>query len=324
MSSVLQAYAALPLHAELEFATSYRCKATCWSVLPCLRTAVRVLRTDRATIVHVHLSHGGSYLREGGLLVLARLTGHPTVATLHGSSFSGFAVGRRRLVSFVLHRASAVAVLGQAHRDLLAELFPAVRAVILPNPSAGSAVQSRPGTAPVLVFGGELGRRKGVDVLLEAFRTVRRHVPDAELRLAGPPGDLEPVARPGVSWLGLLDRAAMDRELRACCAAVLPSRHEVQPMFLLEAMAAGRPVVATDVGEVRELVGAGGTVVPAEDATALADALVHYLTDADEAERVGRLAHALVTQRQGPQAVADQLDALYEMVSAAPGRGVSP
>jgi glycosyltransferase involved in cell wall biosynthesis len=79
--------------------------------------------------------------------------------------------------------------------------------------------------------------------------------------------------------------------------AVLPSRSEGLPVFVLEAMAAGRPVVATDIGDLAELIGDGGRVVPPGCVTTLASALSALLADPVSAADRGELGRRRVVQR---------------------------
>lgn len=135
--------------------------------------------------------------------------------------------------------------------------------------------------------------RKGIDVLLEAFDRARRAAPNARLWIAGAdaPGFDEWrrgldrfVAERGlgdaVRFLGYREDVA--RLLKTADAFVLASRSEAQPLSIAEAMIAGRPVIATDVGSVRSMVVDGETalVVPPEDATALAAAMERLAGDA--------------------------------------------
>lgn len=319
IASVLNAYSLLPLDVELSFVASYKSRARLWSLYPLLLSALRVLRSGPTTIVHVHLSHRGSYVREGGVLILAHLLGHPTVATVHGSGFTQFLARRLTLVRLVLGRAGTVTVLGSAHRDLFARTLPEITCVVVPNPAPEAATPGVGGvdrhSPPVVLFAGEVGTRKGVDVLLAAWRHVQGECPDSELRIAGPPGDLLPSQQTGVTWLGVLCAAQMHQEIMACRLAVLPSRAEVLPMFLLEAMSCGRPVVATEVGEVPELVGDGGIVVSPDDASALSVALVALLRDPDRADELGRAAAVRAHAQYDPGLLVQRLNRIYATTS---------
>jgi glycosyltransferase involved in cell wall biosynthesis len=93
-----------------------------------------------------------------------------------------------------------------------------------------------------------------------------------------------------VRWHGFVsDVPAFLGELDLFC---LPSRREAMPLALLEAMAAGLPCIATDVGAVRASVGDAAVVVPPADPAALAAALAELLADPDRRQELGRRARA--------------------------------
>jgi glycosyltransferase involved in cell wall biosynthesis len=132
-----------------------------------------------------------------------------------------------------------------------------------------------PATAPLAVCVGRVTRQKGQDVLLGAWPAVRWRCPSARLALVGD-GDLLPALRaaapPGVTFAGAVDDV---RDwLAAADVVVLPSRWEGLSLTVLEAFAAGRGVVVSDVPGLAEVVTAGvGARVAPGDPVALADAL---------------------------------------------------
>jgi glycosyltransferase involved in cell wall biosynthesis len=152
-----------------------------------------------------------------------------------------------------------------------------------------------------LLFVGLLVRRKGVHVLLEAMARAALP-PDVTLQVAGDGPEraaLEALAagsrlRGRVEFLGF--RADVPALLAGADAFVLPSAMEQQPLVLIEALGAGKPVVATDVGGVAEMVTGAGIVVPPGDAAALARAL-EQLTTADDATPWGARAAAIARER---------------------------
>lgn len=146
-----------------------------------------------------------------------------------------------------------------------------------------------------LLFVGRLDPQKGVDLLLDALR----HLPGTTLRIVGegPQGEelrraaADPALAGRITFAGALDPQGVRAQMAAAGALVLPSRRENYPLVLLEAMAAGVPVVATAVGGVAELLddGAAGWLVPPGDPAALADVLRRMASDPDaRAARVRR------------------------------------
>ncbi len=118
----------------------------------------------------------------------------------------------------------------------------------------------------------------------------------------------------GARFGGPLPHAAVIEALDESCVAVLPSRAEAMPMFVLEAMAAGVPVVATGVGAVSSVLGGAGVVVPVDDAEAIATALVDLLGDAGKLAELGRTGQRLVAEQYSTDVFTKNVSDLYGSV----------
>jgi glycosyltransferase involved in cell wall biosynthesis len=151
---------------------------------------------------------------------------------------------------------------------------------------------------------------KNHSLLLQAFASVSRQLPDALLLLVGPPDRLNPDYAESLRRLAqelgvescvrfLGSRADVPDILRASDVFVLSSDYEGNPLSVLEAMAAGLPVVSTAVGGVPELVqhGATGLLVPAGDARALAEAMAQIGFDAPLRAAMGDIARQTALER---------------------------
>lgn len=174
-----------------------------------------------------------------------------------------------------------------------------------------------------LVYAGRLSHEKGVE---DAVRAVARTVGDAVLHVAGDGplrGPLEELAgreAPGrVVFHGRLGAGELADLLRRSRALLLPARwHENQPMIVLEAYAAGLPVVVTDLGGLPELVtdGVHGFVVPAGDPAALAAAADRLLADPALALALGAAGRARLEDGFGATAHLARLEEVYSSAAA--------
>lgn len=283
-----------------------------------LGAAWSVVQLPRDTIVHAHMAADGSTVRKGVLLGLARLRRRHTVVTVHGSRFEASSARRPRLTAAALRQADVALVLSPQMQRIVSELAPGVPVHVFANPVEVDAAPSLASARePLVVFAGEVGHRKGADVLAEAWPLVRARVPGARLCIAGPPTQLRIDPGAGAELVGSRSRAEVRELLRSARVAVLPSRAEALPMMLLEAMGSGTPIVATDVGDVRRLTDLGaGVLTPVGDARALADALVDLLTDDAAADRHGAAGHAACRAEFSIRAVAEQTERHYAALRA--------
>ena len=168
-------------------------------------------------------------------------------------------------------------------------------------------------------YAGRMEKVKRLDVLLRAFAQVLARRPQARLLMIGE-GELRPklealAASLGVShaviWTGF--RRDIPRLLAAMDVYVQPSVNEGLPLSILEAMAAGKPIVATRVGGIVEQIEheVTGLLVPPGSREALAQVILRLLEDKHLAERVGRQARSRVVDRFGLQRMVEAYDVLY-------------
>jgi glycosyltransferase involved in cell wall biosynthesis len=140
-----------------------------------------------------------------------------------------------------------------------------------------------------IMFVGSLIERKGVHILMEALRTVRRSIPNIHLQIAGSgpqEGRLKAMATAyglgdNVSWLGFLEGDAKFARIKAAKMLVVPSLWESLPIVVLEGMACGKAIVTTDVGGIPLLVhdGENGYLVKPGDVAGLAGRIIELLGD---------------------------------------------
>lgn len=175
--------------------------------------------------------------------------------------------------------------------------------------------------APTVLFTGRLAQVKALDVLLNAWPLVRQQVPGARLLVLGD-GEERAALEAQAKRLGVAESvtfygstADVAPFLRAADAYVLCSRSEGLPVALLEAMASGLPIVATNVGGMAQVLedGVTGRLVPVEDAPALASGLAEALSS-PAASNWGEQGRKHVAAHFSLDAVAEQYIAMYEVL----------
>lgn len=234
----------------------------------------------------------------------------------------------RRALAEAYRCMDAVFVLGERSRRQLLEAWPEVRRVDV-IPHGDEHVFARDGLPPpdrcpprVLLFG-SLTWYKGVDLLLDAFSVVRNRIAEAELVVAGAVSadlDFAAVARRssavgGVTLLpGYVPADRVPDLFGGARVVVAPYRLANQSGVVHLAYTFGRPVVATNVGDLSEAVAheVTGLLVPADDPTVLAAALVRLLDDPQEAARLGGAGARRLSQRASWNDVARQVVAVYQ------------
>lgn len=262
---------------------------------------------------------------------VARRRRIPVVTTVHG--FTGGGV-RNRIYEWAQRRAyrrfDAVAAVSAPLASRLRDAGVGARVHLVPNAYAPShAPMSRadarrlldlPMEGPVLGWVGRLSHEKGADILLRALAD-SAVATDVRVAVVGDGAERAPLQAlcttlglaGRVHWCGAVRDAA--RVLPAFDALVLSSRTEGTPMVLLEAMAAGIPVVATAVGGVPDVVrDALALLVPPEQPARLAAALHAALTDTEAARRRAERASSAVQDRFGTAAWLERYDALYDSI----------
>lgn len=262
--------------------------------------------------LHIHAAERGSVLRKGMLVQFARLIRRPSILHMHGASFIEFYEGMpasvRRLITYQFRKADRFVVLGTAwHRYFVERVgLDPERVLVLHNavPDPGKPTSPPARDHCRLLFAGALIERKGLADLFAALarlKDLKWHLEVAGNGTVGPWQQLaaESGLADRITFAGWIESTEVHRRLDACDALVLPSHNEGLPMVILEAMAHGRPVIATDVGSVVDAVqhDRTGLVVPPRDRNALAAALRRLIGDADLRRSFGSAARGLYEQQ---------------------------
>jgi len=306
-------------------------------VLPNLLRAIvhvgRLLRQLQPDVVNTHAAH---------FTVAALRAGFPTVYTIHGVVHREAEVYRDSLFDrsrfLVDSQCDRYAI--QHVRDIVA-----ISPYVLDEYRGRSKARFHRIDNPLppeffqipdleqrerLLYAGTIDERKNVLDLLRALVIVRQKMPSVRLRIAGRTTSrayyrqvrdfvAEQGLQSNVEILGLQNRADMMQEYARCAVVVLASRQETAPMAVIEAMAAGKPVVATRVGGVPGLVedGRSGFTVELGDVAGFARCIIELLTDRDLRHRMGRRSRQLAGRFRLETVAAEYRQLYYQVVGRA-------
>jgi glycosyltransferase involved in cell wall biosynthesis len=294
--------------------------------------AAALIKTHDVDLIHAHLF--GSAVRAS---VLARVCGVPAIATLHGAI--DFTKGQRfrgAKVAAISHGLNRVVFVSEAlRRSFIAQskMRPEL-ATVITNGIDASKFSSADGAS----FRAELGigakefvvgtvatpgrRAKGLDILLEAASILKELSPDCKIVIIGDldlgRGDalLKDRKERGLTNDVIVTgfRKDVNRALASFDLYAMASRSEGFPLSLLEAMAAGLPIVATRCGGPEQILedGVTGVLVPNESPADIAAAIASLRQRADERKRLGERARAAARTRFTLDAQVRAYDALYE------------
>lgn len=292
------------------------------------------LRKLKPDLLHIHHVWPAADRYLSGI---ARAAGVPHIVITEHIVGEAHSAGQKALKRNELQRADAVTAVTGAIVDSLVRDYGIERSLVrivpngadLPDTAAEEVVAGRwrakylvTPIKPLWVVVGRLEEQKGHDVLFDALAALVRDGLDFTLVVAGEGSrrgwlEQQAVSRglaPRVQFVGQLEDVG--GVLAAADGVILPSRWEGLPLVLLEAMARGRPIVASRVGGMADALedGVSGTLVPPGDPAALAAALESLHKRADKAWRMARVAAQRVRERYTWPAVVDEFEAVYDDV----------
>lgn len=293
---------------------------------------INFLRHENFDVVHTHLPSSNVLGTIAG-----RLAGKPVISAIRNSrddTWGGLSVLLGKLETFTLrylsHQVMAVGhatAAAQQHRlgNKLITPVPNALRLFSPLPS-GKRNQIRTEligntTQPLLISTGRLVQQKGYGDLLTAFAEVHKQHPEAVLVIAGE-GPLHNQLTDQINKLGLEEhvkllgfRDDVPLLLAASDIFVSSSHWEGLSVSILEAMAAGLPVVATNVSDTpRVVVEGAGHIVPPHEPTLLADAISSLLSNASQRHAFGSAARAFIEKKHNPASWVQNILDMYRTV----------
>lgn len=226
--------------------------------------------TEKYDLFHIHMASRRSAYRKCCYAEMIRKAGRPYIVQIHSGAFPTFYRGQnneqKERIRGCVENAELVIALSENWKKIFTSMFQMKRCVVVPNGIdiahfSGGISEVTEDTRSRFLFLGRLEEDKGVFDLLEAVRLAAEENPAICVDLAGR-GDEEKVRKTihalhiedHVRLAGWADDARKMQLLRACGTVILPSHFEAMPVSVLEGMAAGKAIVATDVGAIPDMI----------------------------------------------------------------------
>jgi starch synthase len=284
----------------------------------------RVLLASEADVFHIVGAHEWNPL----VGVLIRMLRKPLVFTMHDPvSHPGTSLSMRFSNRVASTLADAIVVMTRSGRDeLIRRGLPPGKLRLIPHGVYFYFTRWRRTnvkTKKVVLCFGRMEPYKGLDVLVAAFEQVHRRLPSWRLVLAGSGVPPRIPSHDETSGVVLINRYIADEEvagfMQRARMVVVPYTTATQSGAVATAYAFGKPVIATDVGGLKEMVlhGKTGLLVPPNDVPALARAIKLLATDSNRASAMGKYAMALGRTKWSWKSIAEQHRAMYKRVLAA-------
>jgi glycosyltransferase involved in cell wall biosynthesis len=335
IASVLCLYREAGLFQKVSFLASYTdgglLRKLCFYLAFLVRFGWILISQPGIRLVHIHTASRGSFLRKSIVMMLAKAAGKKTVMHVHGAEFNQFyeraPAPLRKFIGKVLGSADVIVALSRQWERDLHRISGNSRIRIIYNPTKIEELQYQNENALAsevnFLFMGRLGQRKGVFDIIEAARLIRTK--NVKISLYGD-GDIECVrtlivangVEDKVQVRGWIEGSEKERVLRAADVLILPSYNEGFPVSILEAMARGMPVLATDVGGVAEAVedGVNGYLITPGECEELAERIERLALSSGLRRRMGKSSHALASRKFALPVIVRQLEKLYDELGA--------
>ncbi|MCE5253298.1 MAG: glycosyltransferase family 4 protein [Actinomycetia bacterium] len=288
----------------------------------------RILKTH-PNVLHLTSSGGLAIVRDLGVVALAHARGIASVYHLRYGRVPKIARDggvEWRALTRVIRSTEMVLTVDPTTARLLEQRFPDAKIAHIPN---GVDFDSLPPVGPVsgartVLFLGWVIPTKGVEELVQAWKAVGAQ--DVDCLIAGPGSEAyrdelrRRFSPDRLEFLGEQSHEDALRLIAGCEVFVLPSYSEGFPNVILEAMALGKPIIATAVGAIPEMLsGNCGLVVPPHDVAALSDAIGRVLSNPEMANDMGARAKEKARAEYGMEQVFDQLVAVWRAVGLSGG-----
>lgn len=275
-----------------------------------------LILTYKPNIIHIHMSHNGSFYRKYIVHKTCKLIGKKDIIHLHSSEFKDFyekgSGKRKKRIREMLHNSNAVFVLGESWERDIKKIQPSTNTIVLNNRIALPNVTADLDSEKInIIFLGLLVERKGVIDLLVAILNLKElgilNKYSVKFKIGGTGPEEENLKyfvkenqlTDYVDFLGWVSGDTKKQLLKESQIFVLPSYNEGLPIAILEAISYGVPIVSTKVGSINEAVyeNYNGYLILPGNVTELVRGLEELIVDKDKRSLYGKQSRALAVDK---------------------------
>lgn len=292
----------------------------------------KILLFNKPDIVHIHSSFGPSFYRKMPFIYMASVCRIPIVNHIHGADFDEFYVNasesKKKKVKKIYEKCSVLIALSEEWKECLSQIVSPSKISIVENYSIlhEDALKQRLERKcnNIVLFLGELGKRKGCYDIPEVIAQVKKSIPDVRFVLAGAGDEVDEKAieklideenvSDNVEFPGWVRGDMKDKLLREADVFFLPSYNEGMPMSVLDAMGYGMPVVSTNVGGIPKIVhnGENGYCCKPGDVNTMSLMIIKLLMNQRIREKAEERSVVIVKEKYSLEAHINQIEILYE------------
>ncbi len=335
ISSVIRLYEEGGLFQRVRFLASYT-DGGFWKKLRYyggfLMEYVQVLNQNKnIRLVHIHTASYGSFARKTWVILLAKLYRKNIALHVHGAEFALFYqranILKQQWIRFLLNQCHVIFALSHQWKQDLGRIVPGKDIRVLYNPTVLRDLSLEKGIShqglreePVkFLFMGRIGKRKGVYDIIESARALSAKNVQIQLYGDGEVDAIESLINAQglqdiVQVKGWIDGSRKDQTFRDANVLLLPSYNEGLPISVLEALAYGLPVLATDVGGISEAVeeGRNGFLIQPGQCERLTERMERLAASPELRTQMGQAGYDIAAERFSLPVIMNQLESLYD------------
>lgn len=294
---------------------------------------ILILITKNVSIVHVHFSERGSFIRKNLVINICKMFNKKTIIHMHGAEFKEFynnsSANRKNKIAKFLRRADKVIVLGDSWSKFVRDIDENIKIEIMPNfVTCTKDIVVNNSNEINIVFLAVLIKRKGIYDLIEAINIILKNKKLKKYKInvivAGTGAEeqnmKEIVDELGINknfyFKGWVENKEKEEILKKGQIFVLPSYNEGLPVSILEAMSFGLPIITTNVGSIEDAVkdGFNGTIISPGDVQMLAKSIIDLIENKELWDMYSINNKSLVEQKYCKNRYFKKLEDVYSRI----------